>query len=103
MFKLLGVIAIVAIIGFSVVSCASYNLAPLMNVQGDYFNSTVSVTKKGQATSKIWLGFIGKESFPSAARVAQENGIKKIATVEYNIRPGILGIWCDYTTVVSGE
>jgi len=101
--KFLGIIAIVAIIGFSTVSCASYNIAPFMNMTGDYFNSAVSVTKKGQATNKIWLGFIGTESFPSVVKVAQDAGIKKIATVEYNIRPGILGIWCDFTTIVSGE
>jgi len=102
-YKLLGVIAIVAIIGSSLASCASYNIAPLTNLQGDYFNSTVNITKKGQATNKIWLGFIGTESFPSVVKVAQDAGIKKIATVEYNVRPGILGIWCDFTTIVSGE
>jgi len=102
-FKFLGIIAIVAIIGFSMVSCASYNIAPLTNVTGDYVNSTVTVTKQGQATSKIWLVFFGKESFPSAAKVAQDNGIKKIATVEYNVKPGILCLWMEYTTIVSGE
>jgi len=102
-FKFLGIIAIVAIIGFSVTSCASYNIAPFINTTGDYFSSTVSVTKKGQATNKIWIGFLGTESFPSVVKVAQDAGIKKIATVEYNIKPGILCLWCEYTTIVSGE
>jgi len=101
--KVLGIIAVIAMIGLSMASCASRNYAPLINLNGDYVNSTVNVTKTGSATSKIWLGFIGTESFPSVAKVAQDNGIKKIATVEYNIRPGILGLWTEYTTIVSGE
>jgi hypothetical protein len=102
-FKFLGIITIVAIIGLSVTSCASYNWAPFTNIQGDYFNSSVSVAKKAQATNKIWLWIFGTDSFPSAAKVAQDNNIKRIATVEYNVRPGILGLWMDYTTIVSGE
>jgi hypothetical protein len=102
-FKFIGIITIVAIIGLSVTSCASYNWAPFTNVQGDYFNSSVSISKKAQATNKIWLGIFGTESFPSAAKVAQDNNIKKIASVEYNVRPGIFCIWMDFTTIVSGE
>jgi len=102
-YKFLGIIAIVAIIGFSMTSCASINKLPIYLMQEDYFNSSVSVVKKGQATGKVWLFIFGKEYFPSAAKVASDNGIRKIASVEYNVRPGILCIWMDYTTIVSGE
>jgi len=102
-FKFIGIIAIIAIIGLSVMSCASYNIAPFINQTGDYFNSSVSISKQGKATNKIWLGIFGTDSFPSVAKVAQDNSIKKIASVEYTIKPGILCIWMDYTTIVSGE
>jgi hypothetical protein len=45
----------------------------------------------------------GKESYPSVEQVAKENGINKIATVEYYYKPGILNLWINFITIVTGE
>jgi len=96
------VIALLAVIGFSMASCASFNFTPVINTTGDYVNSTVSIAKRGEATSRVWIGLFGKETFPTVEYVAKENGITKIATVEHTVKPGILLLWMDYTTIVSG-
>jgi len=96
-------IALIAVTGFIMASCATWNIAPLMNVTGNYVDSTVQVAKRGEATSRIWIGIFGKGGFPTIESVAKENGITKIATVEHTITPGILFIWADYTTIVSGQ
>ena len=59
--------------------------------------------KTGILTETVYLGYFGKSSYPSIADTAKQGGITKIATVEYYLRPGILGIWTEYTTIVTGE
>jgi hypothetical protein len=95
-------------------SCASINITALMgvNAPGSHVfhardqvakNDLIAIQKTGELTSKLWLGFIGEETFPTVAQVAKENGITKIASVEYKIKPGILCLWVEYTTSISGE
>ena len=64
---------------------------------------TVVIDKRGEETSTVWLGFFGKENYPSAEKVAQDNGITRIATIERYYKIGVFGLWVDYTTIVTGE
>jgi uncharacterized protein YceK len=83
--------------------CASVPASALLG-PGNYYSDTARTgAKRGEATSKVWLGLFGTESYPSVERVAKENEIVKIATVEHYAKPGILGLWIDYTTIVTGE
>jgi hypothetical protein len=83
--------------------CASVPASALLG-PGNYYSDTVIVgTTRGEATSRVWFGLFGKESYPPVERVAKDNGIGKIATVEHYTKLGILGFWTDYTTIVTGE
>jgi hypothetical protein len=92
--------------GMTLASCAS---SPL--TKGFYSNVPVQVisevngvsSKTGEVSSSVWFGFFGRRSFPSISEAAQEGGITKVATVEYYIKPGILGLWTEYITIVTGE
>jgi hypothetical protein len=59
--------------------------------------------KTGKNTSRVWLGIFGNVTYPSISETAEQGGITKIATVEYYKKPGILNLWTDYTTIVTGE
>lgn len=97
---LLGVLSIVC---FMAVGCASVPANGLLG-PGSYYSDTVTVgAKRGEATGQVWLGLFGKESYPTVERVATENGIAKIATVEHYSKLGIFGLWTSYTTIVTGE
>jgi len=45
----------------------------------------------------------GTGTYPLAEKIALENGINRIATVERYYKVGVFGLWTDYTTVVTGE
>jgi hypothetical protein len=62
-----------------------------------------SSTKTASLSSKVWLGYFGTISYPTIADTAKSGGITKIATVEYYWQPGILGLWTEYFTIVTGE
>jgi len=81
--------------------CAAF-LTPSIYAQ-QYYGDNASVSKTAEKTSQVWLNFFGTESYPSAAKVAKENGISKIASVERYSKAGIFFLWTEYTTVVSGE
>ncbi|WP_059369701.1 TRL domain-containing protein [Treponema endosymbiont of Eucomonympha sp.] len=59
--------------------------------------------KTGKLTTFVWLNVFGTNAYPAIADVAKESDITKVATVEYYIRRGPLGLWTEYTTVVTGE
>jgi len=61
--------------------------------------------KISKLSEKVFLGFInpGGSTYPSIADTAKAGGITKIATVEYYSRSGILWLWTDYTTIVTGQ
>ena len=78
------------------------------NLQGGgnytwYSTGAVTVTLRGEATNTVWLGLFGTENFPLAEKVAFDNGINKIATIERTTKLGVLGLWTEYKTVVTGE
>jgi ABC-type glycerol-3-phosphate transport system substrate-binding protein len=68
-----------------------------------FFSNEVSIEKRGEETNTVWFGVFGAENYPPAERVARDNGIKRIATVERYIKVGVFGLWADYTTIVTGE
>jgi hypothetical protein len=93
----------VAAVCLLVAGCASTPASAFLG-PGNYYSDTVAVgEKRGEATSRVFLGAFGTESYPSVERVAKENGITKIATVEHYAKRGILCIWTDYTTIVTGQ
>jgi hypothetical protein len=86
---------------FLAVGCAS---TPALAFFGNYYSDAVTVgEKRGEATSRVYFSLFGQESYPSVERVAKENEITKLATVEHYSRLGFLGIWIDYTTIVTGQ
>jgi hypothetical protein len=93
-FLLLGIVALTMIF----VSCATITSrkAQLSDVNGNSI-------KTGVATGKVWLGIFGDKISPTAEEAAKNGGITKIATIERSIKPGILMLWIDYTTTVTGE
>ena len=101
--KFLGIIVFVAVIGLLVAGCASIPVSSLIG-PGNFYSDVAKVgEKRGEETGRVYLGIFGKESFPPVERVAKAAEIKKIATVEHYSKLGILGIWMDYTTIVTGE
>ena len=102
----LGILVMMLVFGMTVVGCAS---SPL--TKGFLSNEPVQVvsevnaesTKTGELTNKVWLGVFGSRFFPSIAETAKAGGITKIVTVEYYTKPGILGLWGEYTTIVTGD
>jgi hypothetical protein len=86
-----------------VAGCAAMPASAMFG-PGNFYSDTVKTgILRGEATSRVFFNFFGKESYPPVERVAKENGISKIATVEHYARLGILGIWIDYITIVTGE
>ena len=102
----LGILVMVLVFGMVFVGCAS---SPL--TKSFFSNEPVQVvsevnaesTKTGELTNQVWLGAFGSRSFPSIAETAKAGGITKIVTVEYYTKPGILGLWSEYTTIVTGD
>ncbi|MDR1250203.1 MAG: TRL-like family protein [Treponema sp.] len=103
MKKIAFVTAAVLALCLLAAGCAS-NPASAFLGPGNFYSDTVALgEKRGEATSRVFLGAFGKESYPAVERVAKENGIRKIATVEHYAKLGIFAIWTDYTTIVTGE
>jgi hypothetical protein len=99
MKKTFALLVLCVMVGTLAVSCAS------IFVQHDVNFSQVNgdSVKVGQAESRVWLGYFGERSYPTIKEAADNGGITKIATVEYYAKPGILWIWTDYFTIVTGE
>ena len=87
----------VALAVFVFASCASttyqYNIAV----------SGATIQAHGEATNTVWLGIFGESDYPEFYKVAMDNGITKIATVERYRKVGVFGLWVEYTTIVTGE
>jgi hypothetical protein len=103
--KKMMLLALVLCVGISTlfVGCATvrpYNvLAP--TITGVVSDATIA--KVASETSVIVLDVFGGTQYPLAAEIAKKNGIKKIASIEYSVKLGFLGLWGEYTTTVSGE
>ena len=83
-------------------SCATTKTSNLFG-PGNYWSGDVPITLVGYETSRVWLGFFGTTSFPPVHEVARNAGITRIAVVEHFTQLGILGLWVDFTTKVSGQ
>ena len=101
--KKITLITAAVVVLFMAAGCASFNFQPMMDSTGGYINSDVRIIREGSASSRVYLGFFGSETFPTVERVAREARIERIATVTYTVTPGILAIWMTYTTTVTGE
>ncbi|GHV73489.1 hypothetical protein AGMMS49940_07910 [Spirochaetia bacterium] len=100
MFLLVGAVALVALFA----SCASTPAGGMFGGPGPAFSEVNgNSVKTGEASSVVVLGVFGKVSYPPAWQVAKDNGITKIATVEYYKQPGVLGFTTKYFTYVTGE
>jgi hypothetical protein len=88
--------------GVMLTSCAT-QAASAAYGPGNFYSDSVTVgVKCGEESNSIVLGLFGS-GYPRVEKVARENGIKKIATVEHYSRPGFLFLWKRYTTIVTGE
>jgi hypothetical protein len=103
MKKLTIMVAAILAMCLLAAGCASTPASALFG-PGNYYSETVQTgIIRGEATSRVYLMLFGTESYPPVERVAKDNGITKIATVEHYAKLGILAIWTDYTTIVTGE
>ena len=64
---------------------------------------TVTMAKQAQASNTVYFGIFGQEDYPAIDKVAKDNGITRIATVERSYKVGVFGLWTTYTTVITGE
>ena len=107
----------VLLFAFIVTGCAS------MKIPGYFYTENVG-QRRGEASNRAWLGLfvfgssgievptsvqisggppISIYGFPPVDEVARANGITQITSVEHYITPGILYLWRDYHTVVTGN
>ena len=103
--SLIGMLFILSFAIIMMTGCASVpqpNYPKTIQVIG---NGNVNSVKISKLTDRVYLGFInpGGTSYPSIADTAKAGGIIKIATVEYYSRAGLLWLWTDYTTIVTGQ
>ena len=75
---------------------------PSAGVNGTFLHD-ISMDHRGEETSIVWFALFGTENYPPVERVARDNGITKIATVERYSKLGTFGLWTEFTTIVTGE
>jgi hypothetical protein len=78
--------------------CASMSIS-----NTHFFSNEVSIQKRGEATNTVWFGVFGNEGYPPAEKVARDNSITRIASVERYFKIGVFALWIEYTTIVTGE
>ena len=83
---------------FIITSCAAISSKSTHFINGD-----TRMEKRGEDTNTVYFLLFGSETYPSAERVARENGITQIATVEKYWKLGVFGLWINYTTIVTGS
>lgn len=95
MRKCVAKIAVLAVICFLTVSCATVTspVAATTNPIG---------SKVGQASGKIWFGMFGSAD-AGIQTAAKNGGITTISTVDFTRKLGILGLWITYEVTVTGE
>ena len=96
----IGMAAAALVLMLTLESCASFP----MGVQPAVVLSAVngSGSKAATLTRRVVLGIFGN-GYASVAETAQQGSITRVATVEYFRTLGVLGLWTDFTTVVTGE
>ena len=96
--KKLIIVLVIALAVFIFAGCAS--TVPYTTW---YSTGTVVMNLRAEETNTVWFGAFGKQQFPLAEKVALENGINRLASVEHYYKLGVFGLWTEYTTVVTGE
>jgi len=99
--KKLIIILAIAMVVFVISGCASLSqgTGTVVSTAGD-----VRMEKRGEETATVWFGLFGGDyNYPPIDKVAADNGITKIATVERYRKLGVFGLWADYTTIVTGN
>ena len=97
------------VFGISVIGCASrpavfgfmYGFKPIYIVS--VLNTDTTPLKIRMITKKVWFSYFGYATYPTISDTAKQAGISRIATIECYVKPGILGLWAEYTTIVTGE
>jgi hypothetical protein len=105
----LGMPVMALVLGMSVIGCAShfatfgfmYGFKPIYTV--NTVNIDTAPLKIGMLTKKVWFSYFGYATYPTISDTAKQAGISRIATVECYVKPGILGLWTEYTTIVRGK
>ena len=103
---LIGMMCILSFAIIMMTGCASVPQSHVGNrVVQVFSNANANSVKISKLTETVYLGYFnpGGTSFPSIADTARAGNITKIATVEYYSRAGILWLWTDYTTIVTGQ
>jgi len=94
---------IIILLAFALVVVMFTGCATHTSIVNWYSSGTVTMEKRGEATNTVWFGLFGEENYPLVERVAKENGITRLASVERYWKLGVFGLWIDYTTIVTGE
>jgi len=59
-------------------------------------------SKEGRSSGKVWLGLFG--NVDTSVQTAAKNGnITQISTIQCIEKVGLLGLWKEYTVIVTGE
>ena len=98
MKKIILILTVVAAI------CVFSSCASQSNGVNGMINSSLDATisLRGEETHTVYFGIFGEYNYPPFEKVARDNGINKIATVERYYKVGVFGIWIEYTTIVTG-
>ena len=93
-----GILVTVLALSFTLSGCASTSIG-----DNHYFSEPIEFgTKRGEESNSVVFGVFGS-GYPRVDKVARENGITKIATIEHYKKPGFLFLSYRYTTIVTGE
>jgi len=97
--KKLLIVLFVAVAVFVISGCATTSAGST----GFISTGTVVMEKRGEASNTVYFALFGEENYPAYDKVARDNGITRIATMERFTKLGVFGLWTTYTTVVTGE
>jgi len=98
MKKIILVLAAIAVI------CVFSGCASMSQGLNGFVNSSADATMqiRGEETATVYFGLFGEFNYPPYDKVAKDNGISKISTIERYYKVGLFGIWINYTTIVTG-
>ena len=99
MKKLITILVIIMAV-FVISGCASRAAAISGGIVSTAADARMEL--RGEETATVWFGAFGTFNYPPFEKVARDNGITKIATVERYYKVGVFGLWVEYTTIVTG-
>ena len=62
-----------------------------------------TIQLRGEETAIVYFALFGEYNYPPYDKVARDNGITRISTVERYWKVGLFGLWIEYTTIVTGR